>query len=330
MAEHNHAPEHELVSKAALTDEMLRQVDVDPNKTARHIYDEVTANIAADEHESIPRFSEVRSRINRKRNTHIPPIPATVNDVEIRNTWKRTNDGLRFLAKKDNAWGIAVFCTDDAVRCLGECEDVYLDATFKTTPRPYEQLLVIHGRYINRVVPFVFALMEGREIGQYRQIFSHLKRRYHRLTGNILTPTRIITDFEAALINSSETEFPNSQLCGCFFHFCKSMWRRVQHEGLAGNYMHDMALKEMIRKLIAIAFLPVALVRLNFDMMEQENANRRLLRQYPALRNFVDYFQRNYIQGQFDIAFWNVYNRSMDNRTNNHAECKFLVLIKYS
>ena len=100
MAEHNHAPEYELVSKAALTDEMLRQVDVDPNKTARHIYDEVTANIAADEHESIRRFSEVRSRINRKRNTHIPPIPATVNDVEIRNTWKRTNDGLRFLAKK--------------------------------------------------------------------------------------------------------------------------------------------------------------------------------------------------------------------------------------
>ena len=74
---------------------------------------------------------------------------------------------------------------------------------------------------------------------------------------------------------------------------------------------------------MAIAYLPVAVVRQNYRVLLQERGTLALLRRYgEGLTNFVNYFTRNYMNGQFQPAFWNVYLRDMDTRTNNHVECK--------
>jgi len=45
-----------------------------------------------------------------------------------------------------------------------------------------------------------------------------------------------------------------------------------------------------------------------------------LFDQFPALRDFFVYFQRNYLDGNFSPQMWNVYSRTMELRTNNAVE----------
>jgi len=301
---------------------MLDLVAQDPTKTCRQVYDEIVLSVPPNKRESIPAYDNVRTVLNRRRTREIPPVPHSINEVDIQGRWKRTVDGRRFLSHHDNHWGIAVFTTADSLRCLGDCNDVYLDGTFKSTPCPYTQFMTIHGFYMDRVVPFVFVLMQNRTIGHYRQVFAHIKRRYQRITNANLAPNNIVVDFELGMITAVETEFPQSSIRGCFFHFCQSIWRRVQQEGLARHYDRNRYLKDLIRKLMAIAFLPSLLVRNSFQQFLQQNLTRLLCRRYPELQNLLQYFTRNYLNGQFRIAIWNVYDRDMDNRTNNHVECK--------
>ena len=65
---------------------------------------------------------------------------------------------------------------------------------------------------MDRVVPFVFVLMQNRTIGHYRQVFAHIKRRYQRITNANLTPNNIVVDFELGMITAVETEVPQSSI----------------------------------------------------------------------------------------------------------------------
>jgi hypothetical protein len=145
------------------------------------------------------------STIERERRRHIPEIPTTIAEVDINGRWRLTADRRRFLSKLENGWGIAVFATEEVIECIGQCDNNFMDGTFKSVPRPYTQLLTIHGFYRDRVIPLVFALMVDRHVGSYRQIFGHIRRKYSRITHNQLLPVNIITDFETGLINAAET-----------------------------------------------------------------------------------------------------------------------------
>ena len=94
-----------------------------------------------------------------------------------------------------------------------------------------------------------------------------------------------------------ETEFPRTSLRGCYFHFSQSLWRKVQQLGLTGAYRIDVALKRNIRKTFALGYLPVQLVRMNFNALFNSRESRRFINQYTS-----------------------VYNRHMDFRTNNYVE----------
>jgi hypothetical protein len=65
-------------------------------------------------------------------------------------------------------------------------------------------------------------------------------------------------------------------------------------------------------------------VRLNFNILRNANNTRRLVRRFPALNDFLVYVQRNYFDGNFPLTMWNVFDRNMDNRSNNFVESKFI------
>ena len=77
---------------------------------------------------------------------------------------------------------------------------------------------------------------------------------------------------------------------------------------------------------MAIGYLPVALVRHNFHELAGSNSTQRLVAGYPALQEFIQYLENNYINGVFTVQMWNVFNRDNDTRTNNHVEGKYNLL----
>ena len=130
----------------------------------------------------------------------------------------------------------------------GSLPAVYMDATFRTAPRPYEQMFSVLGDYNGRVVPLITALMTNRTVGDYRQVFQKIKRSVRRITGQQWEPKSTVVDFEQALITALETETPHSHLEGCYFHFNQSLWRHIQEAGLAHGYRNDERLQKQLQK----------------------------------------------------------------------------------
>jgi len=152
------------------------------------------------------------------------------------------------------------------------------------------------------------------------------KSKVREVTGHHWRPRTIVSDFEISLITAIETEMPQVRTSGCYFHFCQSMWRRIQNVGLSRGYRRCSRLRKHVRKFMAIGYLPPALVRQNFRLLATSNSTQQLVARHPALLEFITYIERNYLNGQFPPAFWNVFNRNGDSRTNNHVEGNFIVL----
>ena len=134
----------------------------------------------------------------------------------------------------------------------------------------------------------------------------------------------MVCDFEQGLILAKETELPNTMIKACYFHFCQSLWWKIQELGLARPYRQRRRLRKTLRKIIAIGHLPVALVRQNFNLLTTDRSTRRLVNTYPSLNDFLLYIANTYVQGTFPVAMWNVYGRGHDCRTNNIVEGLYL------
>ena len=90
-----------------------------------------------DREPNVAGFNSFRSILNRARNKGIPAIPRRVDDVDIQGPWAETWQDERFLLNQDNDREILIFATDDDLRKLSQCRNVYMDGTFHSCPRPY-------------------------------------------------------------------------------------------------------------------------------------------------------------------------------------------------
>ena len=129
--------------------------------------------------------------------------------------------------------------------------------------------------------------MTGQLIGQYRQTLQVVKQNVWRTSRYWWRPHLVISDYEQSLIAAVETELPNARISGCYFHFGQNLWRRVQSLGLARDYRQNRRLKKTIRKVIAIGYLPMALVRQNVLLLRTSRRTQRLQRQFPRASSLL-------------------------------------------
>jgi MULE transposase domain len=318
---HCHLPDITVARRGLLLQQMHKRINDNPTQPVRRVYDDAVRE-NSDDSDDIPAFSNVRSRTKRYRSQFVPPIPTAINDVNIQDEWAKTWKGRQFLNYCDNVCGYALFTTRRMLTSLQQATIIYVDGTFRTAPRPYMQLVTVHGRINGFVIPLVFVLMTGKSTNQYTQVLQRLKAETLRLTQQSLNPRRIILDFEQSLMAALSAEFPTARLAGCYFHFSQSLWRHIQHLGLATDYRRHRRLKHVIRKVMAIGFVPTLLVRKNFNLLRTSRRVQRLVNTFPRLNDWLDYVDATYIHANalFRPALWNVYDRKSHSRTNNHVE----------
>ena len=175
-------------------------------------------------------------------------------------------------------------------------------------------------------LPLAFCLLDGKTIGHYRQVFQVLKRKVRESSGHHFRPSRLICDFELAIISASETELTTARVTGCYFHFCQSLWRHVQELGLSTLYRENLRVQNCIRQLMSLGYLPLAVVRQNFLQFCRSRRTETLAsvsRSSNICR--VGYIQRTYFDGPFLPVLWYVNTRNVDTRTNNHVEGTILI-----
>ena len=76
-------------------------------------------------------------------------------------------------------------------------------------------------------------------------------------------------------------------LIGCLFHFGQSVWRHVQNNGLSKKYQEDDTFRANIKKLIALAYLPLDDIIKGFDLVAAEFDD--------DAEDFLDYFEKTWI-----------------------------------
>jgi hypothetical protein len=142
------------------------------------------------------------------------------------------------------------------------------------------------------------------------------------------SPTHVICDFEKAVRTALTREVRTPRIRGCYFHVKQSLWRKVQELGLVPAYKNQRRVEKIIRRVMAIGFLPTAVVALNFqELLNHEPRTQRAIRRHPNLRRWFMYVDRTYImdRSDFPVPTWNAFDRDMDVRTNNHMEGEYSI-----
>ena len=114
-------------------------------------------------------------------------------------------------------------------------------------------------------------------------------------------------------MQSLELQFPSACIHDCYFHFTQCLWRKVQSLGLVEEYKEDGSIRQFIQKSAAIAFVPSNFVRVAWDGLKTE------IPDHDKMKNYSDYFDQNWMNGQFKPCMWNYFAHSGP-RTNNHLE----------
>ncbi|KRZ02765.1 hypothetical protein T11_11240 [Trichinella zimbabwensis] len=219
-----------------------------------------------------------------------------------------TNAGDKFLLWQSASRHILVFAMGSKIRLLAARRTWGMDGTFKGAPQWYQQLFTIHAFVAGKLVPAVYCLCTGKDIGTYGFIFQALINKAAVLGVN-LNPQTIICDFETALIPAIQGYFPNTRVQGCYFHFCQAVHRKVGELGLKTRYRHDEETRRKIKMLLATAFLPVPQVNTGVSLLETGTTDNLLA--------LFQYFRQEWMTHE-RLPLWNVHNVNI--RTNNHLE----------
>ena len=122
------------------------------------------------------------------------------------------------------------------------------------------------------------------------------------------------------------TLFSSFLVLGCLFHLGQYIWRKVQELGLKKRYQEDKPFHSNVKKLLALAFVPVLDVIKAFELIADDLND-------DDGEKLLDYFEPTWIgepkrrgtgrkKGEFSIELWNVYDRVCGNlpRSNNSIE----------
>ena len=324
VTNHNHQVDDAVVNRNIILDEMKVEIQRDPTVPIRRVYDLVlrrmqqrgVVNI------QIPAYNSVRSILNRARNEDMPPIPRNIRQVQIHGNWALTWANDLYILHQDNVNGVIVFATDADLVLLDQAECVYVDGTFRSAPRPYIQFFTIHGRVNAYVLKLVCGLLIDKQAPSYELVFRTIDARIQLMLGHQWNPPQIVTDFEGGIISALRNVFPGRPIRGCYFHFAKAVWSHVQELGLVPVFNNNPDVMMIIKKLMAIGFVPLNLIRMNYGLLRNGQNVPALIALFPQLQVFFTYFENTWVNANshFPPILWNVYQRPMEFRTNNAVE----------
>ncbi|KAL8571302.1 hypothetical protein ACOMHN_061442 [Nucella lapillus] len=294
--------------------ELCNLAKQDPVKTSSQVYSDWLANQVGDieEEEVLPSLSSCRSMMNRARREEMPPLPASIAEIDL-GPLSNTLRGDPFILHHDDR--MFVLSTRENLRALQDSSILFMDGTFKAAPRPlFSQLFCIHAVYHGHFVTLAYCLLIDKSRQTYYQLFEVLKRKAEN--DLVMNPEQIMSDFESELMPAIRHSFTNTQHRGCYFHHSQAVWRQVQRLGLQVVYREDHRVQTFVRKLLA--FLPVFAVRPAVTALQDELQDEPAFLEVPQLQQLLHYYINTWLNGDFPLSMWNVTYANV--RTNNHVE----------
>lgn len=187
---------------------------------------------------------------------------------------------------------------------------VFCDGTFKFCLKPFAQMYTLHVDLGStdthrNIIPVIYALLPNKTTNIYVTLFRLIKSQIPEFDPHI-----IILDFEQAPMLAVRRVYPQANIVGCYFHFCRSLWRKV--EQLKINKKSKI-IRKHIKRCTVLALLPREVI---------DNAWLYVMSQCPndeTLVLFNDYFVNTWLtETSFFADKWCVYDK--EHRTTNMLE----------
>ncbi|XP_022831335.1 uncharacterized protein LOC111359874 [Spodoptera litura] len=257
---------------------------------------------------NLPEFKNIKTGLYNARNKSHGVKKTTFKngaEVEIPGTYQ---DFLLF-DYQENETRIIGFASQEGRQRMATIRDFYADGTFKCCIKPFYQLYVIHGDLSNDsensyIIPLVYVLLMSKKEKTYTTMFRLIKAQIPNWN-----PKKIVIDFEKAVMNSIQTVLPNTEIKGCYFHFCQALVKRAKQLKVTKNrnQLKHLAL------CLALPLLPEHLI---------DDAYLYIMEDCPRENNitkFNDYLVKTWLEGgKFPTHIWNVCGQK--NRTTNALE----------
>lgn len=277
---------------------------------------------------ALPKQDALKRIVRRVRNEVIsaPPNPSDLTTLVIPDAYKiikmagGTEENFLLFDSGPEHDRILIFGKEENLRTFKDCENFFMDGTFKISPPLFCQVFVILVKKHGGVHPMFYALLPNKQRATYEKLFRAIKNLQPELQ-----PNSISCDFEAAILKSVSEVFPNAQIHGCFFHLAQNMKKHLCSLGLINNYNTNAEFALFARMITALAFVPVQDIDEAIDVLGDVIPE--------DLRPLLDWLEDNYVgrpnrrgQGRrrplFAPETWNVYSRTINSqdRTNNFAE----------
>ena len=302
----------------------------------------------------IPKISSLKRNIQRERRKNLPAEPEGVSAYVMDEKHKLSIEGELFLlfdsacdqmvdsnASEDDEGGrnedtrrLIILGTKQNVKYLAEAKTWYADGTFGSCPKIFKQLYIIHADVHGAVVPLLFALCTHKDQHIYQELLCAIKRKCAEEMFNLSVET-IVTDFELAMTRAVQNCFHNKvKVHYCYFHFCQSLYRVVQKEGLVKNYFSNEQLRDEYAKICALTMVPPHALIDTFQQLKTT-----LSPEAKIIARHVDnvYLRGRKTQGcsqrkkpRFEKEAWNSFEliKQGDKKTNNYCESYNSRLIK--
>ena len=279
---HNHSCKFEHFERYALRERMIQAIIDEPTKNLHEVYQEEIED--SGNSENVPTFASFKTTLYRARQSAMPPIPETVQDIHFEGEWDRTKSRKRFLLHQDDS--MVIFATRLFCEKLTLSEVIICDGTFRSAPRPFLQLYVIFGVFDGRKIPLVWSFLSDKSSYTYVTMFNVIKERCCSL-GVAFSPSQILSDYESGFLKACQLVFPEAQKMGCYFHYTQSIYKRIQRLGLAYSYRFNEKLRLFVRRIFCLAYLPIGLVRINYTRLRESPKTARLIAKKPKLKQFL-------------------------------------------
>ena len=194
-----------------------------------------------------------------------------------------------------------MFASDWSIQFLSSCSEWHSDGTFKCRLLLFSQVYILFG-FNNLMIPCVYCLTTKKDENVYIKIFQHLMSIANQKE-IVLNPTRITCDYELATINSFRAIFHSAHICGCFFHYAQSLWRKIQELDLtrlvnSSNVHRSNSFSNEERKNARDWFsaaVDLALIPPNFIETTWTAATDEKIPTHRSSIKFNDYMVSNYV-----------------------------------
>ena len=136
-------------------------------------------------------------------------------------------------------------------------------------------------------------------------------------------PVFAIGDFEIVPRNALKGIYPTVTIIGCWFHYTKALYEKVQKLGLTILYKKNHSFRKWIRRLMALHWLPEEEIYPVYLLLELPTTDL-LEAEKNLVKAFRTYFNRTWLSGNDNLSVF-----YYEQATNNGAESYHKTLKSY-